>query len=92
MALPTQPVTLTAEQVADLNRRLSETRHDINNNLALITAAIELMRMKPAESARMVEMMVEQPMKIKQKIDAFSADFEQAFGIVRPGGSTLFRP
>jgi len=34
MPLPDQPVTLVPEQVAELNRKLSVMRHDVNNNLS----------------------------------------------------------
>ena len=36
MGLPIQPVSLSAEQIDELNRKLSTMRHDINNNLSLI--------------------------------------------------------
>ena len=39
MGLPAHPVTLTVEQIEDLNRKLSTLRHDINGDLALIVAA-----------------------------------------------------
>ena len=38
MLLPAQPVTLTPEQIAELNKKLSTMRHDINNSLALVLA------------------------------------------------------
>jgi len=41
MGLPNQPVTLTVEQLAELNKKLSTMRHDINNNLSLIIAAVD---------------------------------------------------
>jgi hypothetical protein len=41
MALPSQPVTLDVAQLDELNRKLSEMRHDINNTLSLIMAAVE---------------------------------------------------
>ena len=42
MGLPSQPVTLTVEQVSELNRKLSAMRHDINNNLSLVMAAMSM--------------------------------------------------
>ena len=47
MPLPSQPVTLTVEQLAGLNRKLRDMGHDINNYLAKIIAAVELARLKP---------------------------------------------
>src|SRR5438445_814710 len=61
MGLPTQPVTLTTEQLGELNGKLSNMRHDINNNLSLIMAAVELIRHKPHLSERMLATLVEQP-------------------------------
>jgi len=75
---------LTAEQIAELNSKLSHMRHDINNNLALILAAVELIKHKPQALERMVGTLIEQPPKVTQSIAKFSAEFEKTFGIVRP--------
>ena len=84
MGLPSQPVTLTIEELGELNRQLANMRHDINNNLSLIVAAAELMRHKPAVAERMMGTLAEQPGKITAAINKFSATFEQALGITRP--------
>jgi hypothetical protein len=83
MTLPTQPVILTVEQIAELNRRLSNMRHDINNHLALVLAASELIRAKPHMAERMTATLVEQPPKIAAALQGFSAEFEQSLGIHR---------
>jgi hypothetical protein len=83
MNLPSQPVTLTAEQLADLNRKFSAMRHDINNHLSLIIAAAELIRHKPQTVERMITTLVEQPPKIADALGKFSTEFERAFGITR---------
>ena len=64
MALPQNPVTLTPEQIGELNEKLSKTRHDVNNCLSLIVAAIELTRRKPELAARMTDTIAQQPDKI----------------------------
>ena len=84
MGLPSQPVTLTVEQLTELNRQLGNMRHDINNNLSLIVAAAELIRHKPAVAERMMATLAEQPGKISAAINKFSTSFEQTFGISRP--------
>jgi len=84
MGLPSQSVTLTVEQLGELNRQLATMRHDINNNLSLIVAAAELMRHKPAVAERMMNTLAEQPGKITAAINKFSATFEETFGITRP--------
>jgi len=84
MALPSKPVTLTVEQLTELNRKLSTLRHDINNNLSLIVAATELMKHKPQVADRMMGTLAEQPNKIMEALKKFSTEFEQALGITRP--------
>lgn len=84
MALPSQPVILTVEQVAELNRKLTEMRHDINNKLSLIMAAVELMRYKPQMGERMMATLVEQPPKVAAALVQFSRELEQTLGITRP--------
>jgi hypothetical protein len=83
MTLPTQPVTLTAEQIAEFNRQLSNMRHDINNQLSLILAATELIRAKPHLVERMTNTLVEQPPKITAALIRFSNEFEKTLGITR---------
>ncbi len=83
MVLPDKPVTLTPEQIAELNKQLSNMRHDINNNLSLIMAAIELARLKPEAVARMMNTLGEQPGKIGGTMAKFTAEFEKTFGITR---------
>jgi len=83
MVLPTQPVTLSVEQVEALNRKLSNMRHDINNHLSLIGAALELIRAKPQTVDRMLATLAEQPSKISEAMTRFSADFEKDLHISR---------
>jgi hypothetical protein len=83
MPLPSQPVTLTVEQLTELNRKLSTARHDINNHLSLIIAAAELIRHKPQTAERMMATLVEQPPKIADTLAKFSLEFERALGITR---------
>ena len=83
MGMPQTPVTLTPEQVAALNEKLSITRHDINNHLSLIVAATELLRRKPELAPRMIESISQQPDKIIAQMRTFSAEFEQILGITK---------
>jgi hypothetical protein len=92
MLLPSEPITLSVEQITELNRKLADMRHDINNQLTFIVAAVELMRYKPETSERMMATLGEQPAKIAAVLTRFSAEFEQTFRITRsttPPGSTL---
>jgi len=81
MRLPTQPVTLTVEQLAELSTNLAAMRHDINNNLSLIMAAVELLRQKPHLTDRMLATLTEQPPKITESLAKFSAKFDSVLGI-----------
>lgn len=84
MALPTGPVTLSIEQVEDLNKQLSTLRHDINGDLALIVAAAELIKLNPDLIPRMLTTLLEQPPKIRDRADKFAAELEKIVGITRP--------
>lgn len=83
MTLPEEPVTLTAEQIKDLNQKLAHMRHDINNHLSLMIAASELIRHKPATTERMLEALNERPQKISASMNAFTSEFEKTFSIRR---------
>ena len=84
MGLPNQPVTLSVEQLAELNKRLSNMSHDIRNGLSLIAASAELIRHKPELMDKMMPRISDAPAKISASIDTFRAEFEKAFGITRP--------
>ena len=81
MPLPEQPLTLTVGQIAELNQKLSTMRHDINNSLALVLAGVELMRVKPETTPRMMGTIAEQPARINGIVRKFSDEFEVALGI-----------
>ena len=83
MGLPNQPVTLTVEEIDQLNRKLSTMRHDVNNTLSLMIAAIEVLRHKPEMTGKMVSTLIEQPPRIVQGLAKFSEEFEKTFGITR---------
>jgi hypothetical protein len=84
MGLPNEPVTLTVAQLDELNRKLATMRHDINNNLSLIVAAVELMKHKPQMMEKMMSTLAEQPPKISGALTKFSTEFERALSITRP--------
>ena len=81
MGLPRQTVPLSPEQVADLSHRLSDLRHNINNHLALMVAALELIRRKPEMVECMVNSLTEQPQKILEEIKRLSEQLEKALKI-----------
>ena len=83
MGLPDKAVTLTPAQVEELSKKLSDVRHNVNNFLALIIAAAELIKRKPDTTARMVDTMAEQPAKIIEEMQKFSKEFERILSINR---------
>src|ERR1041385_2452578 len=83
MGLPSQPVTLTVQQIDELNKKLAKLRHDVNNNLSLMIAAAELVQFKPDMAAQMANTLMEQPQKIGAAMAKFSEDFETLFGITK---------
>ena len=90
MGLPAEPVTLSAAQVAALNQRLSDMRHNVNNNLALMVAALELIKRKPDICLKMADNMGAQTNKMIEEIKLFSTEFEKTFGITRDATTTFF--
>jgi len=84
MGLPQTSVTLTVQQVEELQKKYSTLRHDINNHLSLIVAAAELMKFSPEAAQRMAVTLGEQPPKISEEISKFAGELEKAFGITRP--------
>ncbi|MGD1085402.1 MAG: hypothetical protein ABSA47_11730 [Verrucomicrobiota bacterium] len=58
-------------------------RHEINNQLAMVVAALELIRFRPEMRDKMLDTITQQPPKILAEVARFSAEFEQTFGITR---------
>ena len=83
MSLPTEPITLSAEQIGELNQKLADLRHDINNHASLILASSELIRRRPETAERMLTSLGEQPPKIVAAVKQFSDDLEAALHITR---------
>lgn len=83
MEIPTNPVTVTPEQLKEINKKLSHMRHEINNQLALVVAALELIRFRPEMRDKMLETVGQQTPKITAELVKFSTEFEQMFGISR---------
>jgi uncharacterized protein YbaP (TraB family) len=83
MTSPCPSVALTIDEIEALNKQLSTMRHDINNHLSLMMAALELIRRKPDAAERMSGTIAAQPEKITEAMKKFSADFEAILGIKR---------
>ncbi len=83
MGIPNGPVTLSVQQLEQLNKKLSALRHDVNNHLSLVVAAAELIKFNPEMAVRMSTTLSEQPPKISEEINKFSAELEKVLGITR---------
>ena len=90
MALPDKPIALEPDQVAELNKKLSTMRHNVNNYLALIVAASELLKRKPELAPRMMENIMAQPDRIIAEIREFSDSFESILAIKRDTSDIVF--
>ena len=83
MVLPEQPVTVTPEQVAALNAELAKMRHDIRGYLSVILAAVELLRLQPAQAQQRLGTLVEQNGKIIERMERLTREFERTLQIQR---------
>jgi len=81
--VPNVPKTVQPEQLEELSKKLSKMRHEVNNQLALIVAALELIRFRPEMRDKMLATISQQSPKIAEEIARFSTEFELFFGITR---------
>ena len=84
MGVPSKPVTLSVEQLAALNEKLSFLRHDVNNHVGLIMAAMEMIQFKPDTTEKMLASILDQMPRITGSVTKFSDEFERTFGVTRP--------
>ena len=76
MPLPNEPVTLSVAEISEIKQMLSTLRHDVNNHLSLMMAAVELIHRKPESAERMWKTLGDQPPKITEAIAQFSQKLE----------------
>lgn len=81
MALPNQPVTLTVQQIEELNSKLSHLRHQVNNYISIMTMAADVAQFKPEMVRKMPSIIVEQSGNIKDQVKSFSETLERMLGI-----------
>jgi len=81
--LPENPITLSVQQIDELNRSLSRVRHDIANHLTIVITAAELASQSPEKSKEHLSLLLGQPPRITDAVKNFTAVFEQALGITR---------
>jgi len=81
MAESYQPVSISSEELLAIKQKLSTARHNINNHLALIVAAAELVKRKPDMAERLSATFLDQPKKIMTEISDFTHALEKTLGI-----------
>jgi uncharacterized protein YigA (DUF484 family) len=81
MSLPSEPVTLSVEQIGELKQQISDLRHDVNNNISLMLSAVEMIRRRPESLENMLEAFGRQPKKINDAIAHFTKSLENALHI-----------
>jgi len=91
MASPTQPITLSVQQIQDLSQHFSFFRHDANNSVGLISAAAELMRYSPNAAKKWSTTLIEQPPRIAGKTREFIGEVERVIGIRASGEASWYR-
>jgi hypothetical protein len=74
-------VTLTGEQLKGLRVRLSDFRHNINNQLARVIAVSELIRRKPESADHFVDSATEISLKIRDDVRSFSDELERLLSL-----------
>lgn len=84
MASLNEPVTLSPEQIKQLTAKLSHLRHSINNHLALISAAGEILQFQPEAIEKLAPTLIQRPADISQEIRNFSVEFEKILGVHNP--------
>jgi DNA repair ATPase RecN len=67
-----------------LSERLSKMRHDVNNRLGVLSAATQIMQMKPdpQTAAQRLPTIAAQPQTIKALVEEFSAHFEKQAALI----------
>jgi hypothetical protein len=70
-------ITLNAEQIATLQQSLSALRHNVNNQLALLTAGMEVIQRKPDLAAKLAEPLAQPTEKILAEVREFSDQLEK---------------
>jgi hypothetical protein len=77
------PVTLSEEQILALHQKLRDMRHDVNNMLATMVAAAEMIRLRPESTEERLKLLLDKPLKAADMITEFSRVFEGTFGLTR---------
>ena len=70
-------IHLEPDQVKNLGKSLSECRHNVNNSLAMIMSALELMQFKPEALEKLIGTAMTHSKQITGEFDSFATEFER---------------
>jgi len=87
--LPSQPVTLSPDQIREISSSLRNLRHDINNRIMVIAAACEMAKTKPDKCVEMlaaIEESMGKPNRIQKAALQLTEVFERNIGITKQEG------
>ena len=74
-------MTLSPAEMAEILQCLKTARHNVNNSLSLVTAAAELVKLKPDAAERFSNQILQQPQRIMAELRQFSDDLEKRLGV-----------
>lgn len=80
---PSRPVTFTADELALLQRRLTNFQRDMGEHLRPLMELSRLARQDPQQLVPRAGEFAEVSPKISAEMNAFATEFDRAFGIVR---------
>jgi hypothetical protein len=81
MSFPTEPVTLSPDQVRELGQKIADLRHEVNNSLSWIAAAAEILRRHPERGPTLWEGLIKKPHRVADDVSRFSRDLEKMLRI-----------
>jgi len=74
-------LSIPVQSANELKQKLSETRHQINNHLTMLSTGLELVRRDPEKARRISESLMEQPGKIRDLVADYSCLLEETLEI-----------
>jgi len=83
MSLPGKPVTLSARKISEIEKKLAQLRHEVNNNLTLIVAAAEIVRRRPDPGDQVWESLLQKPLAVADQVAEFTRHLEKTLHLRR---------
>jgi hypothetical protein len=71
-------VHLEPEVVRSLDKSLSDCRHNVNNSLAMIMSALELIQFKPESTEKLIGTAMDHSKQITRQFESFARELDRA--------------